>query len=356
MGSSRNHPLRRPRPSSKGSATAAPSRPEGSLRRRYRELKQLSDNLLSTQLELADLAHELETILETIDQGLLMVDGEGVLVHCNSQARRLLDLPEELITARPTFREILEYQWRTNLSGRDESSFEAFAAKRMVVDRKHVQEITRPDSRIIEVRSTPLASGGFVRTYLDITERKTAEDKVRYLAHHDDLTQLANRVVFRERLAEAVRVARASGRELAVLYLDLDHFKQVNDTRGHEVGDRVLAEAARRLRTSVREIDTVARLGGDEFAMLLPFAHGADAIRHAARRILKSFAVPFTIGEHASSIGISIGVAMYPHDGVTLDALLQAADAALYEAKRAGRNDVRFASPAAQLELATRHL
>ena len=156
------------------------------------------------------------------------------MVQCNTQAKRLLDLPDDLMDARPTFSAVLEYQWNTNQSGREEGSFEEFARKRMVVDRPHMQELKRPDGRVIEVRSIPLAAGGFVRTYTDITARKTAEDRVRYLAHHDDLTKLVNRVAFRERLQQAFTLARASARGVAVLYLDLDRFKEVNDTRGHE--------------------------------------------------------------------------------------------------------------------------
>lgn len=120
------------------------------------------------------------------------------------------------------------------------------------------------------MRSIPMTSGGFVRTYLDITERKLAEERVKYLAHHDDLTRLVNRVAFRERLQDAMKTAHAKGRGTGLLYLDLDRFKEVNDTRGHDVGDRVLAEAALRMQASVRTSDTVARLGGDEFAVILP--------------------------------------------------------------------------------------
>src|SRR6185295_16119763 len=156
----------------------------------------------------------------------------NIVVHCNMQAKRLLDLPDDLMAARPTFSTILGYQWHTNLSGREEGSFEEFARKRLVVDRPHTQELKRPDGRVIEARSIPLAAGGFVRTYTDITTRKVAEARVRYLAHHDDLTQLANRIAFRERLEHAFMLARASGRGVAVLYLDLDRFKEVNDTRG----------------------------------------------------------------------------------------------------------------------------
>jgi diguanylate cyclase (GGDEF)-like protein len=319
-----------------------------SLREHNEELRQTSDALVSSQLHLGSLTRELETILETMDQGLMMVDDGNIVVHCNSQAKRLLDLPDDLIGARPTFGAILEYQWHTNLSGREDGSYEEFARKRLVVDRPHTQELKRPDGRVIEVRSIPLAAGGFVRTYTDITTRKVAEERVRYLAHHDDLTQLVNRIAFRERLQHAFTLARASGRGVAVLYLDLDHFKEVNDTHGHEAGDRVLAETAQRMRASVRAVDTVARLGGDEFAIILPFLEGEDSARHLATRLVASLAEPFVIDGAPARVGVSIGIAIYPRDSADVDEFLRHADGALYQAKRAGRNTFRFHKSAAE--------
>jgi len=318
------------------------------LRSHNEELRQTSEALIASQLHLANLTHELETILETMDQGLIMVDGANVVVQCNTQAKRLLDLPDELIESRPTFAAVLEYQWNTNRSGREEGSFEEFARKRMVVDRPHMLELTRPDGRVIEVRSIPLTAGGFVRTYTDITARKVAEERVHYLAHHDDLTQLVNRVAFRERLQQAFTLARSSARGVAVLYLDLDRFKEINDTRGHEAGDRVLAETAQRMRASVRAVDTVARLGGDEFAIILPFLESEESARQLATRLVAAVAEPFVIDGAAARIGVSIGIAIYPKDSASVDELLLHADGALYEAKRAGRNTFRFHERAAE--------
>ena len=313
-----------------------------SLRQQNETLKLLSDELTSSEASLAARGQELETTLETMDQGLMMADRAGTIVQCNRQAMHLLDLPPELMAAHPTFSAVLEYQWNENRSGREEGSFEEFARKRMANDRPYVQELNRPDGRVIEMRSIPIVAGGFVRTYTDITVRKAADERVHYLAHHDDLTRLVNRVAFRERLQEALGMARTSRRGTALLYLDLDRFKEVNDTRGHDVGDRVLAEAAQRMRACVRAVDTVARLGGDEFAIILPFLDDRNAAENLAQRLLRTLAEPFVFDDVPSSIGVSIGIAICPDDGISVDDLLQHADGALYNAKRAGRNTFRF--------------
>jgi diguanylate cyclase (GGDEF)-like protein/PAS domain S-box-containing protein len=319
------------------------------LREQNESLTRLSCDLAASEKELTERTHEAELILETMDQGLMMVDRDGVVVHCNSRARALLDLPADLVAARPTFSVLLTYQWDTNKSGHDEGTFEEFMRRRLVVDQPNTRELRRPDGRVVEVRSTPVYGGGFVRTYTDITERKNAEDKVQYLAHHDDLTRLPNRAAFRELLQNAIAMSRAGRRGATLFYLDLDGFKLVNDTRGHDVGDLVLVEAAQRMKACVRAVDAVARIGGDEFAVVLPFLSDPQAISDVASRIVASLANPFVIKGTSSTIGASIGIATHPEDAVTVDDLLKCADEALYEAKRAGKNTFRFSrEPAGQ--------
>ncbi len=324
----------------------------GSLRQQNEALKQVSHELSCSKEHLAKRTQELEMTLDNIDQGLMMVDPQGVVVHCNTQALRHLDLPADLIASRPQFSAVLAYQWNHNHSGTDERSFEEFSKSRTINDRPYMQELKRPDGRVIEVRSNPMATGGFVRTYLDITDRKTAEDRVRYLAHHDDLTRLVNRVAFRERLQDAMIMARTSARGTTLLYLDLDHFKQVNDTRGHNVGDGVLSAAALRMQEAVRKNDTVARLGGDEFAIILPSFDDRGAAETLAKRLVTELARPFEINNAPSFISVSIGIAIHPIDGVTADELLRSADAALYDAKHAGRNTFCFYHGSANLRRA----
>ena len=211
-----------------------------------------------------------------------------------------------------------------------------------MLDQVQIQEMRRPNGRVIEVRSIPIAGGGAVRTFTDVTERKTTEDRHQYFAHHDDLTRLVNRVVLRERLDEALAMASSNRRCLALLYLDLDCFKLVNDTRGHGVGDRLLVEVAQRMRAAVRSVDTVARIGGDEFAIIIPFLDGAQPAEMLARRLISALGTPFVIDSEASTIGVSIGIALFPENADDAPTLIRHADGALYAAKRGGRNTFRF--------------
>lgn len=175
--------------------------------------------------------------------------------------------------------------------------------------------------------------------------RKVTEERIRFVAHHDNLTQLPNRLMFRERLDRTLAAARASEREFAVLYLDLDGFKLVNDTHGHEIGDKLLTSVAQRLRENMREGDTVARMGGDEFAIIQPPGGQPFAAIALARRLLETLSEPFVMDGRRSVIGISIGIALYPQDGETADLLLRHADIALYRAKEAGRNNFQMFAP-----------
>jgi diguanylate cyclase (GGDEF)-like protein/PAS domain S-box-containing protein len=184
----------------------------------------------------------------------------------------------------------------------------------------------------------------------DITERKEIEQRITFLAHHDALTGLPNRVLFRERFDLAIAWAERNNTRAALLFVDLDHFKTINDTLGHPVGDEILKEVARRLRTLVRDTDTISRLGGDEFLIALTEVTDPEAIGLLAAKIVEILAQPVLIEGHELAVTPSIGVTLWPDDGRDFDILLQRADTAMYQAKAAGRNTYRFFTAAMNTE------
>jgi len=207
------------------------------------------------------------------------------------------------------------------------------------------------ESVVVEVSATgmyrplPDGSGEFLGTYgvaRDISARKQAEATVTFQAYHDLLTGLPNRALFNDRLGQAIAQARRHGQALAVMFLDMDRFKVVNDTHGHLVGDGLLQGIAQRLRDSLREGDTLARIGGDEFMLLLPHVRSRDNASFIAEKIIASLKHPFHVDGHEIYSGMSIGIAIYPDDGDNQETLVKHADLAMYHAKDNGRNDFRF--------------
>ncbi len=182
----------------------------------------------------------------------------------------------------------------------------------------------------------------------DITEHKLAEERIQRIAHHDSLTGLPNRLLFNDRLAQSIRFARRDKRGFALLFLDLDRFKQVNDTLGHDAGDELLQQVADRIRRELRDSDTVARVGGDEFTVILPDIARPEHAETVARKLVAALSPPVRLERHERSveIGISIGIARYPADAGDADALVSAADGAMYEAKQAGEGYRFYASRA----------
>ncbi|MEW7972357.1 MAG: EAL domain-containing protein [Candidatus Thiodiazotropha endolucinida] len=182
----------------------------------------------------------------------------------------------------------------------------------------------------------------YVGVFTDISQIKEAQDQINFLAHHDALTRLPNRALFRERFDHALMHARRENTSIALLFLDLDRFKTVNDTLGHPVGDQVLLEVSKRMNQIIRASDTLARLGGDEFVLLLEEQTDAQHAAVVARKLIDLFSRPMIIGEHELVVTASIGITLYPNDGDDSDKLIRHADRAMYEAKQQGRNTYRF--------------
>jgi diguanylate cyclase (GGDEF)-like protein len=182
-------------------------------------------------------------------------------------------------------------------------------------------------------------------TVVDITERKEHEAILEHQASHDSLTGLPNRSLLRDRIEQAIGRARRDDGLLAVVFVDLDHFKLINDSLGHHVGDRLLLEVASRLKTCVRAVDTVARQGGDEFVLVLAEQQGEDEMLAPASRLLDAVSRPWTNNGQEYGLSCSIGISCYPQDGDDPDALLRCADAAMYQTKASGRNTCHFYTP-----------
>jgi len=211
-------------------------------------------------------------------------------------------------------------------------------------NRRKNGEIFWNDLRIDPVQSLDGHITHFVGVLHDVTEAKHYERRLQHLAHHDGLTGLANRTLLQERLKGALDAAVAHGTRGALAFLDLDNFKHINDTFGHEAGDVVLREIAARLRAGTRENDTVARLGGDEFVLVIAEQPDVDQLGGLIERIRQSVAAPIAVGGREILPGTSIGVALFPQDGKTVDQVMRAADAAMYHAKTLGRNNAQFYS------------
>ncbi|MCV0395109.1 MAG: diguanylate cyclase [Rhizobiaceae bacterium] len=292
---------------------------------------------------LRDRVRLLEAVISNFPGGLTLFDEQLRMVLCNEELKRLLDYPDSLFRhGLPTLEDLFWFNAERGEYGPGPAV--DHVARRMALVRKrrsHHYERTRPNGMIMEVRGVPIEGGGFLTTYLDVTEQRRNQALIAHMAHHDALTDLPNRLLFADRLGKAIALARRGG--LAAIHcLDVDGFKPVNDRFGHQAGDDLLVDIARRLSATIREHDTVARLGGDEFAVIQTGIHTRQDAAVLAGRLVRSFERPFSAGAHSVAIGVSIGVALTPHDGTSTDELLSRADAALYRSKAAGRGRYTF--------------
>lgn len=297
---------------------------------------------------LAEKAEELNRInvrfdaaLNNMSQGLCMFDAEQKIVVSNARYGEIYHLSLSQIRPGTTLRQVLEY--------RREQGTEFAVAPDVYVNANvklasEVQELG--DGRFVSISRHPMPNGGWLTTHEDITERALSEKRIAFLAQHDLLTGLANRVLFTERLNEAAKRLKRHGTTFTVLMLDLDKFKHVNDTLGHPAGDQLLVEVARRLSSSLRETDVLARLGGDEFAIIQENEkYQSEGAIGLALKIIGLIQQPFDLNGHRASIGTSIGIAYAPNHGTEPEVLMKKADLALYATKSGGRNDFRVFDP-----------
>jgi len=288
----------------------------------------------------------LPILIKAVEQSpvsVIITDPRGVIQYVNPKFTRLMGYtPEEAVGQTPRIikggfltREFYQEMWDTINAGQEWHGLFHNRTK----DGRLVWEL----ASISPILDETGAITHFVGVKEDMTTLKELQDQMAHLAHHDQLTGLPNRFLFHDRLAQALASARRRGVGFALLYLDLDGFKPVNDQFGHEAGDALLIAVGDRLLRCVRAADTVARMGGDEFTVLLPEIDEPAHIRRVVELIMRSLEEPFAVGEGECRIGLSIGIARYPQDGDTSDGLLSRADTAMYEVKTAGPGGYRFA-------------
>ncbi|RXT50429.1 bifunctional diguanylate cyclase/phosphodiesterase [Bradyrhizobium betae] len=281
----------------------------------------------------------LDSALENMSQGLCMFNADGKIMLFNERYAAMLRRTDIALTGRLLVEVLREEQAKGQWQGEADEFF-----ARLVADAREgrtTTDVVNRFGRSIRVVNQPMQGGGWVATFEDITEWLEAQAKISHMARHDALTSLPNRVLFHEQLEQGLRRA-GSADQLAVLCLDLDHFKDINDSLGHPIGDALLKEVGRRLKATVGESDTVARLGGDEFAVVQIGRSEEAAARFLAGRLVEVISAPYEIDDHQIVIGVSIGISLSPQDGSNPDELLKNADLALYRAKADGRGTYRF--------------
>ena len=271
-----------------------------------------------------------------------MFDSSARLVVCNQRYLKMYGLSPDIVRSGCTLRELLSHRAKIGSVVSDDPEQYITELLGAIGQGKIFNKITTlPDGRIISVANHPMADDGWVATHEDITEEKRAEERIVHAAHHDALTGLPNRILFAEQLKQALKRVRR-GERLAVLYIDLDRLKRVNDTLGHPIGDKLLKGVADRLRACIRDIDTAARLSGDEFAIIQSSIDRPSDAAALAIRIGAAVREPIDLNGHQVVVDTSIGISIAPDDGTELDELLKTADIALYEAKNAGRGTYCF--------------
>ncbi|MFA5900217.1 MAG: EAL domain-containing protein [Hyphomicrobium sp.] len=298
--------------------------------------------LLEQKRSLEQLNAWFEVALNNMVRGLSMFDAEQRLIVCNRSYQQIYSLPEELTRPGTSLSDIVSFHLRRE-TGRsasmDDINFSRWLGEhrtRLAEGHSFSKVQNLRSGRTLLVTYQPLSDGGWVDIQEDITEKRRAEEKIHWLAHHDALTGVANRFFFRETFESALK-GLGSGRTLALHWLDLDEFKEVNDTYGHPIGDALLKAVAQRLRACIRSTDFLARLGGDEFAIIQPGAGRTEQCERLAKRVLAAVGKPYNILGNTIAISASMGVVRAPVHGRTPDELLKNADVALYNIKSAGR-------------------
>ena len=286
----------------------------------------------------------LEAQSETTIDGILAVDGSDHIILANRQFGLHFGIPDELLSSGD---DLIVRKYVMDIVENNDAFFERIKYLYAHPDDRSRDEVRLKNGKTFDRYSAPLIDSksrrrGRIWYFRDITDRKAAEERIQFLAYFDALTELPNRTLLKDRLMKAVAGARRRNEQVALLFLDIDHFKLINDSLGHTLGDRLLKDVAARLKGCVREQDTVARVGGDEFVVVLSGVKGEAEAATAASRIVKTITGKFVVQGHSLNTSCSLGISMFPQHSDDCDTLIKYADQAMYTAKENGRNNFRF--------------
>ena len=281
-------------------------------------------------------------VFENATEGVLITDPDGVILSVNHAfteftgytEREALGQTPGLLKSGRQSEAFYRHMW---LTLQNEGQWEGEIWNRRKDGKNYLEWLT-----ITAVRDDAGNTTHYVAVFSDITTEKESEERLYRLAHYDLLTDLPNRMLYYDRLKQALSRARRYNRQVAVMFLDLDGFKQVNDELGHHAGDDLLRQVARRLAGALRASDTVSRFGGDEFTVAIPDLAPDDDVSQVAQKIIDLVAKPYYLGSHCVHVTTSVGISRFPNDGEDPDTLITHADMAMYETKKAGKNGYRF--------------
>ncbi len=317
------------------------------------ERKRIERALMESERKQRSRAAELRIVLDAVPAAVCIAnDPECKSITGNRMAYDLLRLPQGSNLAAVKIDADKPATFRMFRNGRALEAHELpvqMAAFRGIEVRDFEQDVAFDDGSIrhlignaAPLRDTDGKVYGAVGAFIDITTRRNMEEQIRRMAHFDSLTNLPNRILLMDRLEQALAISQRNHSKTSVIFMDLDHFKEINDSLGHHVGDMLLQQVAERIRGALREVDTVSRLGGDEFVMVLPeLRHTDDAIT-IAEKLLRALDEDFFISGDKLRISPSLGISIYPDHGSEASTLIRIADKAMYHAKQAGRNTYRF--------------